>query len=78
MNNKFVLEHLDSNGEVLKKTECKTLRVIGELLNLEYHQVRLLYLHSRKPSKLHPFLKEVSQQIRIVDNPNLFSTLTLV
>ena len=77
MNLKFILQNLDKDGKVVKETECKTLRVVGSTLNLEYHQVRLLYLHNRKPSKLHPFLKEVSECVRIIDNPKLREKLTL-
>ena len=78
MNNKFILQNLNQEGEVVQEQECKSLKVIESMLNLPYHQVRLLYLHSRKPSKLHPFLKEISQCIRIADNPKVKQSLNLL
>jgi hypothetical protein len=77
MSNKFILLNLNQEGEIVFEQECKSLKVIESMLNLPYHQVRLLYLHGRKPSKLHPFLKEVSQCVRIIDNPKLKESLNL-
>ncbi len=46
MNNKFLLQQLDDNGNVIKEKEMKTLRIISELLKIEYFQARQLYLHT--------------------------------
>jgi hypothetical protein len=71
MNNKFLLQQLDDNGNVIKEKEMKTLKLISELLNIEYFQARQLYLHCKKNTKAHPFLKELSKTYRIIDNPKL-------
>ena len=67
---KFLLNQLGEDGEVLKSKEVKTLRDCAKLLNIEYHQARLLHLNSKKTSKgnLHPFLKELSKKYSITDN----------
>ncbi len=70
MNNKFLLQQLD-NGNVIKEKEMKTLRNISELLNIEYFQARQLYLHCKKNTKAHPFLKELSKTYKIIDNLKL-------
>jgi len=70
MNYKFLLNQLNEEGNIIKSKEMKTLREIAKLLNLEYHQARLLYLLSQKTSKkgLHPLLKELSKKYSITDN----------
>jgi hypothetical protein len=70
MNYKFLLNQLNEEGNIIKSKEMKTLREIAKLLNLEYHQARLLYLLSQKASKkgLHPLLKELSKKYSITDN----------
>ena len=69
MQMKFLLNQLGEDGSVQKTKEMKTLRDISNLLNIQYHQTRLLYLNSKKPSKaLHPFLKELSKKYSITDN----------
>jgi len=71
MNNKFLLQQLDDNGNVIKDKEMKTLKIISELLKIEYFQARQLYLHSKKNTKALPFLKELSKTYKIIDNPKL-------
>ena len=51
MNNKFLLNQLDEEGNIIKSKEMKTIRDISKILNIEYHQARLLYLLSKKDSK---------------------------
>ncbi len=67
---KYLLNQIDENGNVEKSKPMKTLREISKLLNIEYHQARLLYLKSKKVPKgsLHPLLKELSKRYSIVDN----------
>lgn len=77
MNYKFLLNQLDEEGNVIKSKEMKTIREINKLLNIEYHQARLLYLLSKKDSKkgIHPLLKELSKKYSITDNMNKFEEI---
>lgn len=70
-NNKFILEIFNDDGSSKSKTEYKTLRNIAEKLgnNVEYHQIRSIYLQSKKPTKLHPTLAGLYKVIKIYDNP---------
>ena len=70
MNYKFLLNQLDEEGNIIKSKEMKTIREINKLLNIEYHQARLLYLLSKKETKkgIHPLLKELSKKYSITDN----------
>ena len=65
MNYKFLLNQLDETGNIIKSKEMKTIRDISKILNIEYHQARLLYLLSKKTSKkgIHPLLKELSKKL---------------
>lgn len=74
--NKIILE---INGV---QTEHKNLKAIETKFEgkLEYHQIRALYNYSKEPTKkLHPYLKNISNQIKIYDKPiaNLFDGLNL-
>ena len=64
MNYKFLLNQLDEEGNIVKSKQMKTIREISNLLNIQYHQARLLYLLSKKDSKkgIHPLLKELSKK----------------
>jgi hypothetical protein len=78
MNNKFILNQLDEEGNIVKSKQMKTIREISKLLNIEYHQARLLYLLSKKESKkgIHPLLKELSKKYSITDNMNKFDDIS--
>jgi hypothetical protein len=69
MHNKFLLHQLNENGEIEVSKEMKTLKEIANLLHIEYHQARQLYLHFKNNTKAHPFLKHLSRQFMIIDNP---------
>ena len=75
MNYKFLLNQLDEEGIIIKSKQMKTIREISKLLNIEYHQARLLYLLSKKDSKkgIHQLLKELSKKYSITDNVNKFN-----
>ena len=77
MNYKFSLNQLDKDGNIIKTKQMKTIREINKLLNIEYHQARLLYLLSKKTSKkgIHPLLKELSKKYTITDNMNKFDDI---
>jgi hypothetical protein len=77
MNYKFLLNQLDEEGNVQKTKQVKTIREISKLLNIEYHQARLLYLLSKKDTKkgIHPLLKSLSQKYSITDNMNKFDDI---
>ena len=77
MNYKFLLNQLDEEGNIQKTKQMKTIREISKLLNIEYHQARLLYLLSKKDSKkgIHPLLKELSKKYSITDNMNKFEEI---
>jgi len=67
---KFVL----TNKETQETQEFKTLREIATYLNIEYFQIRSIYLESKKPKKfLHPITKMLVDKYEIKDNPNLFN-----
>ena len=67
---KFILQKLKEDGSIEKEKEFRTLREIAEILNIEYHQARAIYLYNTKKSNLHPFLKDLTTLYRIIDNPN--------
>ena len=77
MNYKFLLNQLDEEGIIIKSKQMKTIREISKLLNIEYHQARLLYLLSKKDSKkgIHPLLKELSKKYSITDNMHKFDDI---
>ena len=77
MNYKFLLNQLDEEGNIIKSKQMKTIREISKLLNIEYHQARLLYLLSKKDTKkgIHPLLKELSKKYSITDNMNKFDDI---
>lgn len=78
MKNKFIIQTLDeTSGDVISNYECKTLREIAVILDIDYHQARLLYLHNKKPTKLHPYLMARSKRFKIIDNPDLFDNIKL-
>lgn len=52
----------------------KTFKEISQELNIDYFQVRSIYLESKKPKKfLHPITKQLVDKYSIIDNPNMFS-----
>jgi len=66
---KFILKNKINN----ETKEYKTLREIAKELNIDYFQVRSIYLESKKPKKfLHPITKQLVEKYSISDNPNLF------
>lgn len=77
MNYKFLLNQLDEEGIIIKSKQMKTIREISKLLNIEYHQARLLYLLSKKDSKkgIHPLLKELSKKYSTTDNMHKFDDI---
>ena len=66
---KYKLNQLSEDGSVVKSKDMKTIGDIAKLLNIEYHQARLLYLKSKKGNKgsLHPLLRELSKRYSITD-----------
>jgi len=70
MQSKYLLNQLDESGNVIKSKPIKTLKDVANLLNIEYHQARLLYLKSKKQNKgsLHPLLKALSTKFSITDS----------
>lgn len=76
MKEKFQVQFLNEDGSIKQTKNYKTLRQLEPILNIEYHQVRSLYLHSTKNTKLHPFLKSISQKVKIIDNPDLHKPIS--
>lgn len=69
MLNKFIF----INKETGENKEYKTLKEISKDLNIDYYQIRSVYLESRKPKKfLHPITKMLIDKYTIMDNPNVF------
>jgi len=75
---KFILEITNDDGSK-KMTEYATLRKISEKLGagIDYHQVRSIYLQSKKVTKLHPHLADIYSKICIYDNPKCKIALDL-
>lgn len=66
---KFIL----TNKQTQETKEYKTLRVISKELDIDYFQIRSIYLESTKPKKfLHPITKQIVEKYEIKDNPNIF------
>jgi signal-transduction protein with cAMP-binding, CBS, and nucleotidyltransferase domain len=62
-----------TNKETGESKEYKTLRKLASDLNVDYFQVRSIYLESKSPKKyLHPITKQLVEKYSIKDNPNLF------
>jgi catalase len=76
MRNKFILQQFQ-NGELIKEVEMKYLRDIQKILCLDYHQVRQLYLHCTKNTKAHPFIKNLANDFRIIENEFIKPTIIL-
>ncbi len=54
--------------------EYKSLKDISKDLNIDYFQIRSIYLESKSPKKfLHPITKQLVTRYEIKDNPNLFN-----
>jgi hypothetical protein len=54
--------------------EYKTIREISKELNLDYFQVRSIYLESVKPKKfLHPITKHLVDKYAILENPEIYN-----
>jgi hypothetical protein len=67
---KFIL----TNKQSQETQEFKTLKEISQNLNIDYFQVRGIYLESKKPKKfLHPITKMLVDKYEIKDNPNVFN-----
>lgn len=70
MLNKFILE----NKETGIKKQYKTIRELSKDLNIDYFQVRSIYLESKKPKKfLHKINKHLVDKYLIYDNPDIFN-----
>ena len=52
----------------------KTLREISKELNIDYFQIRSIYLESKQPKKfLHPITKYLVDKYSILDNPEIYN-----
>lgn len=70
MKAKFILTN-KTTGEI---KQCKSLREISKYLNIDYFQVRSIYLESKSPKKfLHPITKHLVDKYSIIDNPDIFN-----
>jgi hypothetical protein len=73
---KFVVQQYNDNGDLIKEKDMKTLKEISGMLNIEYHQARQLYLLCKGITKKpHPFLKELSKTIKIIDKKRIINDL---
>jgi hypothetical protein len=67
---KYILENL----ETCSTEKYKTFNEISDLLNLERHQVRALYIYSTIGKKhIHPLIKKLSVKYKLYDNPEFLS-----
>lgn len=64
MTNKYKLEIRESN----EIKEFKSLKEITVYTGQEYHRIRSLYMHTKKPKKfLHPIIEKLYAKYRILD-----------
>lgn len=69
----MLLKFIFTNKQTGETKEYKALKEISKDLNIDYYQIRSIYLESRKPKKfLHPITKMLIDKYSIIDNPNLF------
>ena len=71
MKNKFILQKLDSNNDIIKTKEFQTLKDISKFLNIDYQNTQKFYklCQTNKDTKgLHSLLRELYKNYRIVDN----------
>ena len=65
-----------TNKQTGETKEYKTLKEISKELNIDYFQVRSIYLQSKKPKKfLHPITQILIDKYSIIDNPHLWGIL---
>lgn len=63
---KFIL----TNKKTGLSEKHKTLRTISELLEIDYHQARAIYIYSTKGKKhIFPITKVLCEEYSIVDDP---------
>lgn len=69
----MLLKFIFTNKQTGESKEYSTLKEISKDLNIDYYQIRSIYLESKKPKKfLHPITKMLIDKYYINDNPNLF------
>ena len=73
MNYKFILQKFNEKQELENEKPMKTFREISQMLNVDYFQVRQLYLHNKKNTNAHTFVKNLASKYRIIDNSNLYN-----
>ena len=78
MRDKFILQQFDEDNNLIKQREMKTIRDISNVLCVEYFQARQLYLHNKKNTKAHPFIKELSKRFKIIDNESTIPTNIMI
>jgi hypothetical protein len=67
---KFILK----NKQTQLTKKYKSIKEISKDLNIDYFQVRAVYVESKKPKKfLHPITKHLCDKYEIIDNPELFN-----
>lgn len=70
----MLLKFIFTNKQTGETKEYKTVRDISKDLNIDYFQVRSVYLESKSPKKfLHPITKQLVDKYAISDNPKLFN-----
>lgn len=76
MKEKFIVETINEDGDVVSAVPYKTMRKIAETLKVEYHDARTIYYMSEgKQIKkyLHPNLSRLYKKYRIKDNQELLN-----
>ena len=69
MRNKFIL----INKQTRESKQYKSLKQISIDLDIEYFQIRSIYLESKAPKKfLHSITKHLCEKYAIFDNPELY------
>jgi hypothetical protein len=68
MQTKFIVKNLETN----EKEYFKTIGEIAEKYNMEYHQIREIYMNPTK-KRTNPVIKRFLSKYKIIFNPDLLN-----
>ena len=78
--NKIILQSLNNKGEINNEKEYRSLLALHkDNSNIEYYQWREIYMNNKKtkPRKLQSVNLFLSQNYRVIDNPEFLNKFTI-
>ena len=74
LNDKLLVRIMD-NDKIKSENKYNSLSAIAKDLNIDYFQLRQVYLQSTKKQvkKVQPFIKQLCEKIIIIDNPEYYN-----